>query len=186
MANQCLHHLTALEHTATQLSATLKEGGALLVSDVIGRNGHQLWPEALDEIQRYWTQLPRRLRKDRALGGHPSTYVNYDHSNSGFEGIRAQDVLPCLLEHFDFDLCIAFGCLTTAIVNRRFGWNYDVENAEDRQRIDALAEREQALLASGQLKPTQLLGKLVPRPDQAAPRSAETLRVLQQVLRPPG
>lgn len=183
IANQCLHHLTALERISTQLSSALKAGGTLLTSDVIGRNGHQLWPEAMDEMQHYWKQLPRRLRKDRALGGAPKVFVNYDHSAGGFEGIRAQDVLPCLLENFDFETCIAFGCLAIAVVDRRFGWNYDVDNAEDRDRIDALAERELALLAAGDLKPTQLLGKLIPRSIQTTDRPLKTQYVLQHVLR---
>lgn len=185
IANQCLHHLSALEHVIGQLSAALKDAGSLLVSDVIGRNGHQLWPEALSEMQVYWKQLPEHLRKDQALGGSSRVYVNYDHSTGGFEGIRAQDVLPCLLENFDFDVCIAFGCLTIAVVDRRFGWNYDVENVADRQLIDNLAERERMLLANGELKPTQLLGKLVPRSGKTTSRSAETHLVLQNVLRPP-
>jgi len=185
IANQCLHHLTALEYISVELSSALKTGGALLTSDVIGRNGHQLWPEALDEMQHYWKQLPRRLRRDRALGGAPKVFINYDHSAGGFEGIRAQDVLPCLLENFDFETCIAFGCLAIAVVDRRFGWNYDVESAGDRQLIDDLAECENVLLATGELKPTQLLGKLVPRSGEATDRSLKTQFVLHNVLRLP-
>ena len=185
IANQCLHHLSALEHVMAQLAGALKAGGVLLVSDVIGRNGHQLWPEALREMQAYWRQLPRRLRRDRALGGAPRAYVNYDHSAGGFEGIRAQDVLPCLLEEFEVATCITFGCLTIPVVDRRFGWNYDIDDAQDRRRIDGLAERENSLLATGELKPTQLLGKFIPRKPGQRDRNAQTRQVLRTVLRSP-
>ena len=54
MANHSLHHVLALEHLFAQVSATLREDGVFVVNDMIGRNGHQRWPEALDLLQRIW------------------------------------------------------------------------------------------------------------------------------------
>src|SRR5262249_44230751 len=50
IANQSLHHVTALESVFDQVKSCLHDRGLFLVSDVIGRNGHMRWPEALTEV----------------------------------------------------------------------------------------------------------------------------------------
>jgi SAM-dependent methyltransferase len=160
LTNQCLHHFLELEHALDLVQASLNDGGVVLVSDVIGRNGHQLWPEALREVQRYWERLPDRLRKDHTRGGSSREYVDYDHSNVGFEGIRAQEILAALIERFEFEYFFPYGGIILPFIERRFGWNFDVESKDDRELIDQVATRDHELLWSGDIKPTQLLASL--------------------------
>jgi SAM-dependent methyltransferase len=47
MANQSLHHVTNLEGLFDGIKASLHPLGYFVTSDMIGRNGHQRWPEAL-------------------------------------------------------------------------------------------------------------------------------------------
>lgn len=164
MANQCLHHFVELEAIFDAIHASLGETGEFLTADVIGRNGHQLWPEALAEVERFWAELPPAYRQDRTRGRLATDYVNFDHSNVGFEGIRAQDVLPLLLERFHVGDFIAFGCITLPFVERRFGWNFDPDRAFDREFIDRVATRDEALIADGTIKPTQLVASFHTRP----------------------
>lgn len=169
IANQCLHHFTALESILDRILRILTPDGVLLTSDVIGRNGHRLWPEALHVVEQLWQTLPPHWRRDRALGTVATHYVNYDHANVGFEGIRAQDILGLLLERYDFDECIAFACLVLPFVERRFGWNFDPARAEDRDFIDRVAQLDERLIAEGAIKPTQLLAALRPKGDVSRP-----------------
>ena len=76
---------------------------------MIGRNGHQLWPEALEIVHEFWRQLPERYRYNRALKRYEELYENWDCSLESFEGIRAQDILPLLLEYFHFQLFVGCG-----------------------------------------------------------------------------
>ncbi len=160
LTNQCLHHFLELEHALDLVYTSLHPGGLLLVSDVIGRNGHQLWPEALQEVQGFWDRMPVRLRKDRTRGGSSRKYIDYDHSNVGFEGIRAQEILAALIERFEFEYCFPYGGIIMPFIERRFGWNFDVQSESDLELIDQIAKREHELLWSGAIKPTQLLASL--------------------------
>lgn len=164
IAYQCLHHILDLETVFDRVYELLDVDGIFLTADVIGRNGHQLWPEALAEVMRYWERLPRSYRFDRTTGLHMDEYVNYDHSNVAFEGIRAQDVLPLLNERFHFRVFAGYGCLVLPFIDRRFGWNFQPEREFDKAFIDEVADRDIALLSRGVLKPTQLLGCLSKEP----------------------
>ena len=160
IANQCLHHFVALEAIFDNIHASLVRGGWFVTSDAIGRNGHQLWPEALQEVVELWETLPRRCKYDRTLGRAGDKFVNYNHANVGFEGIRAQDVLRLLIERFEFDVFAPHACIVLPFVERRFGWNFDAKQESDRQFIDRVARRDEALLTAGKVKPTQLLARM--------------------------
>jgi SAM-dependent methyltransferase len=95
LANQVLHHVVNLEGLFSQVKRTLKPHGQFIIGDMIGRNGHQRWPEALDIVHEYWRQLPPSYRFNRLLNRYEELYVDWDCSQFGFEGIRAQDILPC-------------------------------------------------------------------------------------------
>jgi len=164
MANQCLHHFQELEAALDFVHGALVADGVFATCDVIGRNGHQLWPEARAEVDRIWAGLPERLRRDRTRGGSAAQFHDYDHSNVGFEGIRAQEVLPLLVERFHFERFVPFACLVLPFVERRFGWNFDAGNAADRELIDDIARRDQQLLHEGVLKPTQLIAAMRKQP----------------------
>ena len=93
-------------------------------------------------------------------GGHAAEYVDYNHADVGFEGIRAQDILPALLQRFHFEVFCPWGGIMLPFIERRFGWNYDPQRAEDRAIIDAIAGRDAQLLAEGKVKPTQLVASM--------------------------
>lgn len=99
-ANHSLHHVVALENLFDEVKRTMRPDGVLLVNDMIGRNGHQRWPEAAEMVQRIWTVAPERYKWNRWHGGMDAVYPDIDCSTEGFEGIRAQDILPLLLERF--------------------------------------------------------------------------------------
>ena len=74
-----------------------------------------------------------------------------------FEGIRSQDILPLLLDHFHFRLFFGFANVIDPFVDRSFGHNFDATAPWDRAFIDAVQERIEKEMVSGRIKPTHML-----------------------------
>jgi SAM-dependent methyltransferase len=156
MANQSLHHVSRLESLFDAVRAALAPHGRFIVSDTIGRNGHMRWPEALAIVQEFWSELPASYRYNRALERHEESYENWDCSAAGFEGVRAQDILPLLLERFSFEVYFAFGNVIDVFVDRAFGHNFDPARDWDRDFIDRVQARDEAEIRAGRLTPTHM------------------------------
>jgi SAM-dependent methyltransferase len=164
MANQTLHHVVKLEDLFAKIKTCLKAEGSFIVSDIIGRNGHQRWPEALDMIQDFWRKLPPSYRFNRALQRYEELYENWDCSTEGFEGVRAEDILPLLLSHFHFKLFFGFANIIEPFVDRMFGYNFDASAPWDRSFIDGVHQRDEAEILSGRIKPTHMLAVMSSHP----------------------
>jgi hypothetical protein len=157
MANQALHHFVDLEALFHKVRIAIGRIGVFVTSDIIGRNGHQRWPEALERVEQLWSELPDRCKYNHMLKRVEKRYENWDCSTEGFEGIRAQDILPLLREHFSFELFLGFGNLIDIFVDRAFGHNFLTDRQEDRAFIDRVAQLDDALIEAGVLKPTHMM-----------------------------
>ena len=135
-----------------------------MTDDMIGRNGHQRWPEALKFVNQLWSELPEKYKYNRKLNRLEKEYENFDCSTEGFEGIRAQDILPLLVERFRFDLFIGFGNIIDIFIDRCFGPNFDPENEWDRDFIDRVQALDAAEIESGRIKPTHIMAAMTKRP----------------------
>ena len=156
VANHSLHHVTALERLFDAVSASLAPHAAFIVSDMIGRNGHQRWPEALAIVREFWRDLPASYRYNRQLRRQETEFLDWDCSISGFEGVRAQDVLPMLVERFCFDVFVGFANVIDPFVDRGFGPNFSADAQWDRDFIDRVHARDEAELAAGHIRPTHM------------------------------
>jgi SAM-dependent methyltransferase len=156
MAHHALHHVLDLEHLFQAIHEGLHEDGVFVTFDVIGRNGHMRWPEAYKLINLMWHFLPPEKRKHTILNRVDSDFYNHDCSTQGFEGIRAQDILPNLIKTFHFETFYAFGNLIDVFTSRGYGPNFDTRKPEDAAFIDFVEELNEILLETGYLKPTRL------------------------------
>jgi SAM-dependent methyltransferase len=156
IANQSLHHVLALEHLFSGVADGLAAHGRFVVSDMIGRNGHQRWPEALEIVREFWTEMPTAYRYNRQLRRQDDEFLDWDCSISGFEGIRAQDILPLLVERFIFEVFIGFGNVIDPFVDRGFGPNFSADLPRDRDFIDRVHARDEAEIAARRIKPTHM------------------------------
>ena len=75
----------------------------------------------------------------------------------GFEGIRAQDILPLLLDRFNFKYFFGFSNVITPFIDRGFGHNFDSSSEWDRAFIDRVHDADEFGFHGGTLKPTQML-----------------------------
>ncbi len=161
MANQSLHHVMNLEGLFDAVAMAIKAmNGTLITSDMIGRNGHQRWPEALALVEEFWQELEPQYHYNHQLKRQEDTFVNWDCSTEGFEGIRAQDILPLLAKRFHFDLFVPFANVISPFIDRSFGPNFDVNSDRDRAFIDRVHARDELEINAGNLKPTQMFAVL--------------------------
>ncbi|MDA8018193.1 MAG: class I SAM-dependent methyltransferase [Thermoanaerobaculia bacterium] len=157
LAVHSLHHLVDLEAVFAAVREALGDDGVFLVNDMIGRNGHQRWPEALAPLEDIWRRMPREYKFNHLLQRWEDQFVNWDCSVSGNEGVRAQDILPLLVDSFQFEVFVAFGNVIDVFVDRCFGRNFDPKHPRDLAWIDYVAEFDERLIDAGQVKPTHLI-----------------------------
>jgi SAM-dependent methyltransferase len=164
LANQSLHHVLDLEHLFAEVKGALDPSGFFVVTDMIGRNGHQRWPEAIEALLPFWRELPVEYRWNRLLNRYEEEYIDHDCSSEGFEGIRAQDILPLLLTQFDFELFVGFGSIIDVFVDRSFGFNFDGLGDWDRAFIDRVHAFDERAILDGLLTPTHMIAAMTPAP----------------------
>ncbi len=165
LANQSLHHVSNLEGLFDAIAKAIGDSGCFVTSDMIGRNGHARWPEALELVQEYWQELPSEYRYNRQLRRQEDQFMDWDCSVGNFEGIRAQDILPLLLQRFGFTLFLAYGNVISPFVDRSFGHNFDADGDWDRDFIDRVHARDEQEMLAGHLKPTQMMAVMVNQRD---------------------
>lgn len=183
MAHHVLHHVVALEAMYAGIAALLHPQGSLLTFDMIGRNGHQRWPEVGPLVRAIWRAVPAAQRRDHLHGRPLPHWQDWDCAIEGFEGVRAQEVLPLLARHFVPERFICWGGLIDAFVNDRTGPCFEPEERPaDRVFLERLATLEAELLARRATTPTEMGGEFrradsgfVPLPEVAA-RFARALR----------
>ena len=160
IVNQFFHHVENLEGFCAGLQRALSADGRLVTSDIIGRNGHMLWPDVESEVLRCWEELPSTQRMDRYFGKVQRRYRPIDHSAYSNEGIRAQDIVGCLLDTFDFEVFFTFGGSIMPFVERRVGFNFDPGVAADRLFIDRIDAQDAAALLAGTYPPSNMIATL--------------------------
>ncbi|WP_108682479.1 class I SAM-dependent methyltransferase [Methyloceanibacter sp. wino2] len=155
MVHQALHHFVELENIFGQIDDLMHTEGSFITIDMIGRNGHRRWPETLGVLRQIWTGLPERVKWDHALNRLDRWFENWDCSVEGFEGIRAQDILPELVKRFRFEKFYANGGIIDIFYDRRFGPNFSTSDDEDCQFLGAVQALEDHLIDDGFITPTQ-------------------------------
>lgn len=170
IAHHSLHHIVKLEHLFDFIAGTLRADGHFVSCDMIGRNGHMRWPEALRYVDAIWANLPKVKKYNWQFRQHHHQFLNFDCSNEGFEGIRAQDILPLILQRFSFTGFVGCGGIIDPFVDRGYGPNYDVANALDRDFIDLVATANDAMIDTGKIKPTMMFADMVKKKNDILPR----------------
>jgi SAM-dependent methyltransferase len=193
MANHVLHHIVELEGLFEKIHSCLSVNGLFVTNDMIGRNGHMRWPEVQVIIEKFWAVMPEKYKQNHQLRRLDESFVNWDCSAEGFEGVRAQDILPLLVDRFHFIRFLGFGGLVDLFVDRCYGFNLDPTAEQDRAFIDLMELLTCLLVSSGDIKPTMMFAVMSTRardlvtdrgwtpefclrkPDEAPPKS-ELLR----------
>jgi SAM-dependent methyltransferase len=162
MANHSLHHMVELEDIFKASYDALYDQGSFITHDMIGRNGHQRWPETRLFLDLVWPLLTARQRLNVPLRRYEQHFQDHDCSTSGFEGIRAQDILPLILATgFRPQSFVGYGGFIDPIVDRGFGHNFSPQNPDDVFLIRRLGLLNEILLDTGVIKPTIMMARFV-------------------------
>ena len=148
VVNQLFHHVADLEEFCVALARLLAPDGVLLSSDMVGRNGHLPWPDVDAQVQSFWRELSPAQTIDAGDGKRKDRYPPVDHAAYSNEGVRAQDVVTCLDDAFDFEVFLTFGAAIMPFVERRFGFNFAADGA-DTELLDRFAATDDARVARG-------------------------------------
>ncbi len=183
MANHSLHHMVELETILGTAFAALHDQGSFLTNDMIGRNGHQRWPETRLLVDFFWPFLSERQRINLPLQRAETQFLDNDCSTEGFEGIRAQDILPVILETgFRPHSFIGYGGFIDPFVDRAFGHNLSPHSPDDLFLVRRLGLLNDILLDTGVIKPTIMLARFV---KYDGPEIAYRGRTAARSIRPP-
>lgn len=185
LVSQVLHHVVELERLYADVRRVLHPQGVFMIDDVVGRNGHRRWPEVLGVMREIWQTLPMELRYDHAHGGADLFYEDWDYSTEGFEGVRAQDVAPLLLEHFDEDRSVVWGAVAEIVFGASYGANFDPKNPTHRAFIDEVQNLEDRLIDGRLTSANVVFGAFRPRRPNPPPPRLWNGRGAQHTLRPP-
>lgn len=153
IANQVLHHIVNLEILFDKIQKSIRQDGAFLSVDIIGRNGHMFWPETLIVFDKLWERLENEKKFNRFSQSLESNYLNWDHSKEGNEGVRAEDILANLNNRFVFSKFFAVGCIAPILFGRQFGPNFNPDNRHDRELIELVGRLDHDLIDIGYFKP---------------------------------
>ena len=156
MANHSLHHVVNLEGLFDTIKDSLLPNGFFVTGDMIGRNGHQRWPEAMEMVNQFWAELGDDYHYNQQLKRLEPLYIDHDCSSEGFEGIRAQDIMQQLLSRFHFKVFIGFLNVISPFIDRSFGHNFNKNNPVDCLFIDKVHQADEDGFKSGAIKPTQM------------------------------
>ena len=159
-AHHVLHHIVELELLYANIHAALADDGYFSSVDMIGRNGHQRWPEALKYTEMAWAFVPDHWKHNFQFNAFHERYLDHDCAVSGFEGVRAQDVLPLLLERFDFSGFVAGGGFHDVMIDRGYGQSIDVNKPGEAALVRFLSEMNEMLLETGRVKPTMMFAQM--------------------------
>lgn len=186
MAHHVLHHIVALEQLYAQLAAALHPQGCFVTFDMMGRNGHMRWPEVLPALRALWHRLPEQYRQDHVWHQPMPHFQDWDCAIEGFEGVRAQEVLPLLAEQFVPSRLLAWGGVLETFTSDRAGPGFHPESSpQDKAFLQAVSDWQDGLLARRATTPTEFCGEFRPRASGFTP-SAAAQEALRLALRRPG
>jgi len=156
MANHALHHIVELEFLFDYCLERLTPDGIFVTCDMIGRNGHMRWPEAKVFVDLIWPMLSEKQKIHTQLQRFNETFIDHDCSLDGddFEGVRAQDILPLLLQRFRPNKFVGCGGIVDLFVDRGFGHGFDHNDKDDLALVHLIAGLNEALLDAGVITPS--------------------------------
>jgi hypothetical protein len=114
----------------------------------------------LEAVRHFWRRLPPSYRYNWQLRRYEESFMDWNCATEAFEGIRAQDILPLLIENFHFEKFAAFGNVIDPFVDRGFGPHFDPTREWDRAFIDELHAFDERGFREGTLTPTHLFAVL--------------------------
>ena len=145
-----LHHLVELEQVLGAIAQMLLPGGEFwLIGEQVGRNGNQLWPEAIGAANLIFASWPATKRVNCHTKRVDPVLPDVDYSAGCFEGIRSQDIIDQLGRYFLPVTCYLRNAFLWRLVDVSYAANFDLTIAADRDLLMDAAVAEAMHWAHG-------------------------------------
>jgi SAM-dependent methyltransferase len=158
-----LHHVVELERLMKFCHDCLNQYGEFWsIGESVGRNGNRLWPEAREQANAFFRQLPEKFRKNRHTSQIDLEIPDNDYSTGCFEGIRSEEIESILDIWFKPIDVYRRNCFLWRLVNLAYSDNYDLQNPENRSWLRKAVCAELRYFRSGG-RGVELFGVYSPR-----------------------
>ncbi len=159
LVRSSLHHFIEFEYIFSEINKALKPNGKFLVmGEVIGRNGHLLYDETREVVQKIMDVLPKKFRLNHNTKKIDTNYPSVDYSKDTFEGIRCEEIYSLIQSYFKPVEQITFDAILTFLLDFRYGPNYNLENKLDKSVVEFITNMDMYYIENKILKPTALFG----------------------------
>ncbi|ODT79546.1 MAG: hypothetical protein ABS69_07150 [Nitrosomonadales bacterium SCN 54-20] len=158
-----LHHIVEIERVVKFCHDSLNEDGEFWsIGEYVGRNGNRLWPDAREEANKIFHQLPKRYRLNRHTNLVDYEIPDNDYSVGCFEGVRSEDIEPVLDRWFRPEDVYRRNCFLWRLINLTYSDNYCIQSSVDQELIANMVNAEAVHFQSGG-RGTELFGVYRPR-----------------------
>jgi SAM-dependent methyltransferase len=158
-----LHHIVELERLMKFCHNSLNEDGEFWsIGEYVGRNGNRLWPDAREEANKLFHQLPKQYRINHHTSELDDDIPDNDYSVGCFEGIRSENIEPLLDRWFHPVDVYRRNCFLWRLINLTYSDNYDLKSPDDRKWIIRMVNAEVEHFRAGG-RGTELFGVYRPR-----------------------
>ena len=156
LAHAVVHHVINLEHLFAELAKGLRPTGVLSLTEVVGPNRRLLWEENERLANALLDALPAEV-----TGG---LRLDVQGEEEGMEGIRQEEILPVLHQHFEARFELRHGAFMRFLCTHPdLGRRLDPASPEGRRSLDFLIDCDQAAVRHGLLRPLEVYGFYRPR-----------------------
>jgi ubiquinone/menaquinone biosynthesis C-methylase UbiE len=156
-AHASLHHILNLEHVFAQVNRALRPGGRFVLAEMIGKSAVLFWPENLDLALDVVRHMPDRYKP--GVEDVRTIVAPYTQAYVGMEGIRQEEIPGLLTDWFNPVKMFTYGSFIRMICTHPvIGSTFDPDRPDDRFYLEQLFAYDLALIASGQLRATELFG----------------------------
>ncbi|MBL8233847.1 MAG: class I SAM-dependent methyltransferase [Bryobacterales bacterium] len=138
LAHAALHHFMKFEHIFSEIHDHLSPNGVFIAHEPVPRNGMLLWPRTKELVDRIFSVLPARYRRNGRTGPVIEAFPDVEYTQGGFECIRSEELVGLLETHFHLEAKVLGHAFTRRFVDGGFGDNYDLTREEDRVILDLL------------------------------------------------
>jgi hypothetical protein len=153
-----LHHVFNLENLFLQIYRGLKSNGRLVVQDIIGQTQVLFWKPNVAYATRQVRRMPGKY-----TGGTPAESIIMPYRKPsrqvGMEGIRQEEIEEQINNYFAPVKLFKFGSFARLVcTNPIVGQRFDADSPDDRAYLESLFSLDLEQVATGRLRPTEMLG----------------------------
>jgi SAM-dependent methyltransferase len=150
-AHAAIHHVINLENLFEQLAHGLRAQGVFHLTEVVGKNRKLIW----ESNERYANALLDLIPHRYTHGIRLAVPEDVD----GMEGIRQEDIMPLLRQHFSPVFEYRHGAFMRFICTHGdLGPLLDPRNSEARRYLDFLIDCDECAVRYGVLQPLEIWG----------------------------